>query len=340
MSPADASHTFSVRSTNGAGTDPTPATWTWTLDTLAPNTSITSNPTDPSNSTSASFSFTSTETGSSFQCQFDAGAYGTCTSPATITGLLDGSHTFSVKATDAAGNTDPTPATYTWTVDTGPPDTTITSKPTNPSADNAPSFSFASSEAGSTFECQLDGGTYATCTSPKALTGLADGLHTFSVRAIDTVGSTDQTPATYTWTVDASSPDTTITAQPANPSTVDTATFSFTSTEGGSSFQCQLDGGSYTSCSSPQVYSGLVNGTHTFAVQATDALGNTDPTPATYSWTVNVPPVDEVHYTFTGPTSVAFDWRGSATSIRYGPTTSTIPTSCRSPRPDHSAKPI
>ena len=31
-------------------------------------------------------------------------------------------------------------------------------------------------------------------------------------------------------------------------------------------------------------------------------------------------PVDEVHYTFTGPTSVAFDWRGSATTIRYGTT--------------------
>src|SRR3954471_20720614 len=28
--------------------------------------------------------------------------------------------------------------------------------------------------------------------------------------------------------------------------------------------------------------------------------------------------VDEVHYTFTGPTSVAFDWRGSATDLRYG----------------------
>ena len=31
---------------------------------------------------------------------------------------------------------------------------------------------------------------------------------------------------------------------------------------------------------------------------------------------------DEIHYTFTGPTSVAFDWRGTATDIRYGPTTS------------------
>ena len=28
--------------------------------------------------------------------------------------------------------------------------------------------------------------------------------------------------------------------------------------------------------------------------------------------------VDEVHYTFTGTTSIAFDWRGSATELRYG----------------------
>ncbi len=51
---------------------------------------------------------------------------------------------------------------------------------------------------------------------------------------------------------------------------------------------------------------------------------------------------DEVHYTFTGPTSVAFDWRGTATDIRYGPTTSygsTATTYTPSPLPISSAGP-
>jgi parallel beta-helix repeat protein len=343
---ADGSHTFSVRAIDAFGNvDPTPASSTWTVDTAPPDTTITSQPTNPSTSTSAAYSFTSSETGSSFQCKLDAGAFAACTSPTTLTGLLDGPHTFSVKATDAAGNADPTPATFTWIVDTGPPDTTITSQPTNPSAEQGPSFSFTSSEAGSTFQCKLDAGTFATCTSPNALTGLADGSHTFSVRAVDAVGNLDPSPASYTWTVDTTPPDTTITAQPPTPSAVSTATFSFTSTEGGSSFQCQLDGATYVSCSSPQDYSALANGTHTFAVRATDSLGNTDATPALYSWTVNVPfvPVDEVHYTFTGPTSVAFDWRGTATDIRYGPSAaygSTATAHTPSPLPFSSAGPF
>jgi hypothetical protein len=51
-------------------------------------------------------------------------------------------------------------------------------------------------------------------------------------------------------------------------------------------FQCQLDSGSYTTCSTPKSYSGLSVGTHSFNVRATDAAGNTDPTPATQSWTI------------------------------------------------------
>jgi hypothetical protein len=48
----------------------------------------------------------------------DGAVYSACTSPKNYTGLSVGAHTFTVKATDAAGNTDPTPASYTWTVNT------------------------------------------------------------------------------------------------------------------------------------------------------------------------------------------------------------------------------
>jgi parallel beta-helix repeat protein len=53
--------------------------------------------------------------------------------------------------------------------------------------------------------------------------------------------------------------------------------------------------------------------------------------------------VDEVHYTFTGPASVAFDWRGAATDIRYGPTASygtTATASTPNPLPFSSAGPF
>ena len=86
------------------------------------------------NSTSPSFAFTSTETGSTFECKLDGpgattGTYASCTSPRAYGPLADGAYTFSVRATDAAGNVDATPATRSFTVDTAAPDTTINSGP-------------------------------------------------------------------------------------------------------------------------------------------------------------------------------------------------------------------
>src|SRR5207249_910658 len=115
----------------------------------------------------------------------DGGAVAACASPRGYAGLGVGAHTYSVRASDASGNTDASPASYAWTIDTSAPVTTITAKPSDPSADSSPSFSFTSSEAGSSFECQLDGGAFGACASPKGYTALADGAHTFSVRASD-----------------------------------------------------------------------------------------------------------------------------------------------------------
>jgi hypothetical protein len=86
-------------------------------DTTPPDTAIDSGPSATVSSTSASFSFTSNEPGT-FECQLDLGSWSACTSPTTYSGLANGSHTFSVRATDNAGNVDVTPATRTWTIDT------------------------------------------------------------------------------------------------------------------------------------------------------------------------------------------------------------------------------
>jgi|GEM_PF-1701659 len=93
------------------------------LDTTPPDTSITASPTDPSNDASPSFSFSSADSSATFQCKLDAGAYSTCASPKTYFGLQTGSHTFSVRAVDAAGNTDSTPAVFAWYVDRTAPST-------------------------------------------------------------------------------------------------------------------------------------------------------------------------------------------------------------------------
>ena len=152
-------------------------------DASSPNTTITSGPSGPINNPSPTFNFTASEGNSSFGCKLDSQPYEACSSPKTYAALADGPHTFYVRATDPAGNTDSTPDSRTFTVNTEEPDTTITFGPQGPTNDPSPTFRFTSTAAGSTFECRLDGGTFQPCNSPRTYSGLADGPHTFRVRA-------------------------------------------------------------------------------------------------------------------------------------------------------------
>ncbi|HYH63023.1 MAG TPA: choice-of-anchor Q domain-containing protein [Solirubrobacterales bacterium] len=86
-----------------------------------------------------------------------------------------------------------------------PPETTITSGPTDGSTitEDRATFEFSSDEPGSSFECRLDEGAFTACASPFETPALADGEHTFSVRAIDPDDNADPTPASRTFTVDS-----------------------------------------------------------------------------------------------------------------------------------------
>ncbi|WP_160717087.1 Ig-like domain-containing protein [Chitinophaga solisilvae] len=92
-----------------------------TLDTQRPNTVITSNPSNPAASRTATFTFIASEADCTFRGQLDGGPFNPVTTPLTFTGLADGPHVFQVRAVDPAGNTDDTPASYMWVIDaTGP----------------------------------------------------------------------------------------------------------------------------------------------------------------------------------------------------------------------------
>ena len=89
--------------------------------------------------------------------------------------LAEGPHTLTVAATDAAGNTDTLPGDVLL----GPsirrrPDTVIDSMPSNPTNQLSATFAFHAAEPTSTTQCQLDGGGYSACTSPKDLRGTSE----------------------------------------------------------------------------------------------------------------------------------------------------------------------
>ena len=179
---------------------PAPASAGAAVDPLAPNTTITGGPNGDTNNPTPTFKFTSSTPGSTFGCRVDSGPYAPCVAPTTTQQLADGPHTFYVRATDPAGNVDPTPAWRSFRV---VPQTTILSGPSDPTNNPAPTFSFSSSAPGSSFECMVDADAFASCVSPKTTPQLADGSHTFYVRAIDKAGYVDATPASRTFTVQA-----------------------------------------------------------------------------------------------------------------------------------------
>jgi hypothetical protein len=166
-------------------------------DTTPPETTITSAPTGTLGSASASISFSS-EPGARFECALDGAPFADCTSPTSYGELAHGAHAFDVRALDAAGNLDPSPARATWAVDTVAPDTQFTqwSRPASRSA----SFWFTAGED-ATFQCSLDGGAWLSCTSPKTYTALSRGWHTVRARAADAVGNVDSTPASQAFKI-------------------------------------------------------------------------------------------------------------------------------------------
>jgi CSLREA domain-containing protein len=126
-----------------------------------------------------------------------------------------------------------------------------------------------------------------------------------TANATDGAGNSSELAQAKDYT--AVAPNTTINSGPAQGSTTSdpTPTFGFSSNESSASFQCKVDGGSFSSCSSPRTTSSLSNGSHSFQVRAKDTANNLDPSPASRSFTVD--------------TSTAPDTKAPDTEITKGP---------------------
>jgi hypothetical protein len=316
---SEGSHTFQARGVNASGPDPTPASYTWVVDTTPPMATIDTHPEDPSPGATVQFTYHApNESGSTFKCSLDGAPAASCpASGITYHGLTDGSHSFAVEATDAAGNAQLTPTEFTWTVDnsladTTPPQTTLLSKPSDPSASATASFTYAANEPGSSFECALDGAAFASCPSTGAsYSGLADGPHSFQVRAVDSSGNVDLSPAGYSFVIvlgagsapaqaapappdspaltipakRAAAPNTTLSGKPAARTHDRTPTFRFHTSAAGARYQCKVDRGPFKACRSPFTTAPLAPGSHTLKVRALRG-GLADPTPATVAFKV------------------------------------------------------
>jgi hypothetical protein len=288
-----------------------------------PTPIITARPADPTGQGSARFSYADAQSGVSYQCQLDGGSFNSCPASGVTYGpLAERSHSFKVRA--LAGSKSSSTASYSWTIDTTPPASSI-SFPGNGDTLSAEDWSSYCRDrtaicgsardtggvsavvisiqrdgarwwGGSSFDQSVEAFRSATLDSPGrdstrwsySLHLPADGAYTIHVRAVDEAGN-KTTPAAQTgshFTIDTTPPPTpTITAHPQATTTVRSASFGFSDSEHGVTLLCRRDGGRFERCSSPTAYGSLGLGSHSFQVQARDGAGNTSAS-ASSSWTI------------------------------------------------------
>jgi len=172
---------------------------------------IAGSPSNPTTSSSATFTFTDSQAHVTFKCSLDSGSFTACASGVTYKGLSQDDHTFRVEA--VSGSSTSGAAIYSWAV--VPPTPTITSHPANPARATTATFTYSDSQSGVSFKCSLDGSSYTGCPSfGESYSKLADGTHTFAVIA-QHGNAPPSSAATYTWRVDTTAPTITVTF-PAN----------------------------------------------------------------------------------------------------------------------------
>jgi hypothetical protein len=155
---------------------------------------------------------------------------------------------------------------------------------------------FSADQPGSSFECRLDAGAWASCTSPRNATSLAEGSHTFVVRATDVGGNVDPSPASRTWFVDTVPPVATM--DDPGQYLKGTVNLSSTSTDTGGSgvagvgFERSPAGaGTWSSIAAAWDTTAVPNALYDLRVIATDNAGNSSSTPAlTGRWVDNLKP--------------------------------------------------
>jgi hypothetical protein len=316
---AEGLHTYAVTAVDRAGNTSTAGTGFWYRDSLTPVPVVNDGPSDPTTATGATFTFASSEGGVSFSCSLDGGPFSACTTGKVYSSLGLGTHTFKVRATDSNGNTADS-ATYTWhVVATLAVNLVWVNQAALPAANtSATTGTFAFTATGATtVVCSLDGAPATDCAGgSRAVSGLANGAHTFTVTA--DAGLPNQIVLRHSWTVDTVAPRAPVVLGPTGLVASTSATLTVLASAIGDALGCTLDGAP-ASCTSPVALTGLGQGTHTYRATESDLAGNT--AAASLSWTVDTTaPV----VTVTGSTTLSGPVRLATNEAVTGLTTSSV----------------
>ena len=296
----DAAYVFKVQATGAAGTS-VPNAYGFTVDTVAPVLTITSQPKSPTNVNTPTYGWTFDKAGTTFQCALNlTGAptspsqCGTAGTSISYPAQADGAYTFTLIGTDRAGNS--TTVTTTTTIDTVAP--TVAASPAGGQFTTAQSVVLTASDpapssGNPTVHYTLDGTTptAASAGGPSPLTVSVTGSATLKYFAVDPAGNQGAV-ASQVYQIGA----VTITSNPPSLTNSNTPSFSFTSATAGATFQCSLVLQSavdtFSACASPKTYTAQPDGAYRFVVKdqtgaQASFLFTIDTTPPVVSFTSN-----------------------------------------------------
>ena len=253
----------------------------------------------------------------------------------TVGHLADGSYSYTVTATDAAGNTSAASTALSFVVDTAAPaqpaapsDSADINGFVNAANDTTGQALTGTAEAGSTVKIYLNGASTPAFTTTANAGGnwsqtvghLADGSYSYTVTATDAAGNTSAASTALSFVVDTAAP-----AQPAAPSDSadingfvnaanDTTGQALTGTaEAGSTVKIYLNGAStpaFTTTANAggnwsQTVGHLADGSYSYTVTATDAAGNTSAASTALSFVVDTAAPQVTITSAGGPTNQA-----------------------------------
>lgn len=273
--------------------------YAWLLDQTPPSVVINSTPAKKTKLATADFAFTGADSGSGvarYFCRKGQEAFAPCDRTVKYAGVTEGDYTFDVYAVDKAGNKSEV-ANAGWSVVMRAPSLAFSKTPDPITNAASATFEFAGLDATQPvvrFECALDGSAFATCVSPRALNGLAQGVHKFEVRGFDEAGN-DAT-IQYQWNVDLTPPTVSITSGPSALTNSTSATFGWMVSDnvGVKSIECRVDATPYAICpATGRTFEGLGEGSHRLDLRVTDTAGNQ--ASVSRMWVVDVtPPVVQI----------------------------------------------
>ena len=298
----DGPHSFEVRATDDAGRRETlPARHEWTIDAKVPETTIVEGPRGVWGEPTAVYVFTADEPGVTFECQSLNGWF-PCRSGERLP-LIGTTGWFRVRARDAVGNVDASPAE--WKVDHRPdPPQVYLRRYDGGGWPFDAAYIGVSYERGDTAECRVDGGPWVRCGERIMFYDLPVGQRVIEARATDDFG---RVGPVFALTVEVirpfsdlalvpaeraaatADPDTTITSGPPSRQLTAAATFTFASDDPGARFECRFNYDPIP-CPGSTLTVSSREGENDLHVTAVAADGTRDATPAHWEWHVNAEP--------------------------------------------------